>query len=332
MPAPDNVLPFPAQRVERPVHLAVASLPIIGTGAGADPGGTILSNAVPSTIDVLDLFIAEQRGRGLAETTIRNRASILRFLEVSAGRPLLDLSIYELRIYLGRKGLEDSSRRTIRAAMTAFYGFAYEEGFRLDNPTDRLAPVRVPKGKPRPFTFEQMCRMLECGAYRRTRAMILLGFYQGFRVSQIAAVHGRDIDVVSSTIRTLGKGGKEGVLPLQPVIADLSLTMPTDDWWFPARGGRGGHVQPGSVTELITEAKLRAGIRDPHLTPHSLRHSFGTELVEAGVDIRVVQELMMHEDLSSTQIYTGVSRRRMDAGIALLPAREVPLRSGRRVA
>lgn len=328
----NNVLPFPAQRVERPVHLAISSLPIIGTGPDADPGGITLSSTIAGTVNVLDLFIAEQRGRGLAETTIRNRESILRYLEHTAGRPLLDLSIYELRIYLGRKGIEDSSRRTIRAAMTAFYGFVYEEGFRLDNPTDRLAPVRVPKGKPRPFTLEQVIRMLECGAYRRTRAMILLGFYQGFRVSQIAAVHGRDIDLASNSIRTLGKGGKEGILPLHPLIAELALTMPADGWWFPARGGRTGHVQPASVTELITEAKIRAGILDPKLTPHSLRHSFGTELVEAGIDTRVVQELMMHEDLSSTQIYTGVSRRRMDAGIAVLPALAIPLHSGRKAA
>jgi integrase/recombinase XerD len=285
-----------------------------------------------STLDPLDLFAAEQRGRGLAETTITNRTSILRYLEVSAGRPLLELSVYDLRIYLGRKGIKDSSRRTIRAAMVAFYDFAHDEGFRPDNPTAKLASVRVPKGKPRPFTLEQIDRMIEGGAYRRTRAMILLGFYQGFRVSQIAAVHGADIDVQSGTIRTLGKGGKEGVLSLHPVIAELARTMPTDDWWFPARGGRSGHVQPGSVTELITAAKIRAGILDPTLTPHSLRHSFGTELVEAGLDTRVVQELMMHEDLSSTQIYTGVSRRRMDVGIALLPVRDIPLRSGRRAA
>jgi integrase/recombinase XerD len=285
-----------------------------------------------TTLDPLHLFAAQQRGRGLAETTIRNRASILRFLEVTAGRPLLELTVYDLRLYLGRKGIKDSSRRTIRAAMVAFYEFAHDEGFRPDNPTQRLASVRVPKGKPRPFTVEQIDRMVECGAYRRTRAMILIGFYQGFRVSQIAAVHGRDVDLLSMTIRTLGKGGKEGILPLHPVVAEIAKTMPADDWWFPARGGRTGHVQPGSVTELVTEAKIRAGILDPTLTPHSLRHSFGTELVEAGLDTRVVQELMMHEDLSSTQIYTGVSWRRMDAGITLLPAREIPTRSGRRAA
>ena len=70
-------------------------------------------------------------------------------------------------------------------------------------------------------------------------------------------------------------------------------------------------------------------VTDPKLTPHSLRHSFGTDLVEAGVDIRVVQELMMHEDLTTTQIYTGVSSRRKREGIELLQRRAIPSTSGR---
>jgi len=283
-------------------------------------------------VQVLGAFAAHQRGRGLAETTIRNRASILRSLESAAGRPLLELGVGDLRQRLGRPGIKQASRRTEHAAMVAFYRFAVDEGWRDDDPTLRLAPVRVPRTDPRPFTFEQVERMLSSGAYRRTRAMILLGAYQGFRVSQIARVHGRDIDLDGLTIRTLGKGGKEGVLPLHPVVAELARTMPRERYWFPARNGRGGHIRPGSVSELIAEARDRAGIHDPRLTAHSLRHTFGTELVEAGVDIRVVQELMMHESLSSTQIYTGVSRRLKVEGLNTLPLRSVPARSGRRAA
>lgn len=83
------------------------------------------------------------------------------------------------------------------------------------------------------------------------------------------------------------------------------------------------------MTDLVRKAKLRAGINDERLTAHSLRHSFGTELVEAGVDIRVVQELMLHEDLSTTQIYTAVSERLKQAGIAELKPRPMPAHSGR---
>ena len=281
------------------------------------------------TTNALTTFAAYQRGKGLADTTVRNRDSILRTLERRSGKPLPALDIHDLRAHLGRVGVAAGTRRTERGAMVALYTFLQEEGLRADNPTVRLPPVTAPKGEPRPFSRGQIDAMLGSGAYRRTRAMILLGYYQGFRVSSIARVHGDDIDLPNSTIRTVGKGGKDRTLPLHPVIAGLSETMPKHDWWFPARGGRTGHVIGASVTNLITLAKHRAGILDPHLTPHSLRHSFGTDLVEEGVDIRVVQELMMHESLATTQIYTGVSERRKREGILMLPVRELSEHSGR---
>lgn len=287
--------------------------------------------------EALLTFAAHQRGQGLANTTVRNRDSILRTLERFAGTPLLELNVHHLRAYLGRDsdrldGISVGTRRTERGAMVAFYTFAHDEGLRDDNPTVRLAKITAAKGEPRPFTLEQVEAMLTSGAYRRTRAMILLGYYQGFRVSQIAAVHGHDIDVLGGTIRTVGKGSKHGVLPLHPVIATLAETMPGDRYWFPARSGRTGHVSGAAVTNLITNAKIRAGITDPKLTPHSLRHAFATDLVEGGVDIIVIQKLMMHASLATTQIYSGVSERRKRDGIRALPMRELVPQSGRRLA
>ncbi len=286
----------------------------------------------PTVMDdnqTLDTFAAFERGKGLADTTVRNRESILRTLQRTIGTPLLEMELSDLRRYLGRPGIKPGSRRTERGAMLAFYAFAQDDNLRDDNPTLRLDAVHAPKGEPRPFTAEQIDAMLTSGAYRHTRAMILLGYYQGFRVSSIARVKGDDIDLESGTIRTVGKGSKERTLPLHPVIAELAQTMPRKGWWFPARGGRKGHISPASVTNLITIAKHRAGILDPTLTPHSLRHSFGTDLVEEGVDIRVVQELMMHESLATTQIYTGVSVRRKREGIMMLQSRTLPQHSGR---
>ena len=280
----------------------------------------------------LNYFADYQRAAGLAETTIRNRASLVRTLRSSSGKQYDDITLADLRRHLGRPGISAGTRRTERGAIVAFFRFLLEDDFRDDDPTVKLKPVTAPKGTPRPFTREQIDAMLASGAYAKTRAMILVGYYQGFRVSQIAAVHGLDIDVMTNTIRTVGKGSKERRLPLHPVIADLAKTMPADGWWFPARAGRDGHITGHAVTCLITRAKLRAGITDPKLTPHSLRHAFGTDLVEADVDIRVVQELMMHESLSTTQIYTGVSERRKRAGIHTLPVREIARQSGRRAA
>lgn len=277
----------------------------------------------------LEMFIDYQRAQNLAVTTIRNRRSILTTFARKTGM-LVDADVFTLRRYIGRdETVKAGTRRTERGALTAFYTFLQEEGLREDNPSTKLPVVRVPKGQPRPFSAEQIDAMLASGAYTKTRAMILLGYYQGFRVSSIARVHGDDIDRAGGTIRTIAKGTKETRLPLHAVIAELSLTMPSNDYWFPARGGRGGHMRASSATDLITKAKIRAGILDPKLTPHSLRHAFGCDLVEQGVDIRVVQELLGHEDISSTQIYTAVSERRKQDGIRTLAPRGIPEHSGR---
>jgi integrase/recombinase XerD len=277
----------------------------------------------------LDAFATYQRAKNLAPNTIRNRLSILSTLQRTLSGPLTAATTVELREYVGRPGIKAGSRRTNRNAITAFYAFLVEDGIRADNPAAHLPAVESPKGEPRPFTWEQIELMLTSGAYRKTRAMILLGYYQGFRVSSIARVHGSDVDRVTQTIRTIGKGGKERRLPLHPMIAELARAMPTDDWWFPARGDRPGPMSGASVTNLITRAKKRAGITDPLLTPHSLRHAFGTDLVDGGVDIRIIQELMMHASLATTQIYTGVSAQRKREGIATLPLRHLPTHSGR---
>lgn len=279
--------------------------------------------------DVLSSFAAHQRSQGLAALTIQNRDSILRGIHRRLGASLLVVSTAQLRDHIGREAIAVGTRRTERAALAAFYAFAVDEGYREDNPTARLSKVRAPRGTPRPFTREQIERMLTSGAYWRTRVMILLGYYQGFRVSSIARVHGRDIDLASGTIRTVAKGSKSLTLPLHPVIAEIAKSMPTDDYWFPARGGRTGHIRAGSVSDAVRDAKARAGILDPKLTAHSLRHAFGTDLVDAGVDIRVIADLMGHESVATTQIYTGVSAERRRDGLGRLDAIDVPRHSGR---
>lgn len=262
-------------------------------------------------------FAAEQRSRGLAATTVINRDSVLRTAAFRVGKPLIEITLRDLRSYMARDGVSAGTRNVERGALVAFYRFATDEGIVTENPTERLGRSRAVRSQPRPFSPQQIDSMLTSGAYSRTRAMIVLGYYQGFRVSSIARVHGLDVDLDERTISTVGKGSKARVLPLHPVVARLAETMPRDSWWFPARNGE-GHLRPASVTDLITKAKRRAGITDPKLTPHSLRHGFATSLFEEGVDMRVIQELMMHESLSTTQIYTGVSERLKRTGIESL--------------
>lgn len=267
---------------------------------------------------VLNAFAIYQRSQNIAATTVKNRGHLLRGFTARAGIRLLDATVADLRADLARDGVEPGTLRTERGALQAFYRFAVEDGYLTADPSAALRPVRVPKGVARPFSLAQVEAMLATTRRPLTRAMILLGYYQGFRVSQIARVRGDDIDLSSGRMRTVVKGNKLRWVPVHPVIAELAPDMPSG-YWFPSRGDASKPMRSGSVTETITRAKRRAGITYAKLTPHSLRHSFGTELGEAGVDVRVIQELMLHESIQSTQIYTGVSERRKREGIGALP-------------
>lgn len=279
--------------------------------------------------DLLEAFADYQRSGNRARRTITTRTSILRAFAARQDVALLDATVFHLRRDIGREGIAPSTRATTRATFLAFYGFIQSEGLRADNPALRLPIVKVPPHRPRPYTQEQIDRLLSSGAYKRTRAMILLAAYQGLRASEIAAVHSDDVDLASSTLKVLGKGGRTDYLPLHPVVAELAGTMRVG-WWFPARRGRDGHIRGQSVSDLLTDARERAGIVDKSLTGHSLRHAFGTELVRRRANIRAVQELMRHSSLQTTQRYTQVLDEDRRAALSVLPERAIPTRSGRR--
>jgi len=278
--------------------------------------------------ELIEAFDDYQRSANLAPRTIASRASMLRGLARRQRTSLLEASVFHLRRDVGRPDTKPSTKASTRAAFLAFYAFLVDEGLREDNPALRLPVVKVPKHRPRPYTQEQIDRLLHSGAYRRTRAMILLAAYQGLRAAEIAAVHADDVDLDAGTLKVLGKGGRLDYLPLHDTIRDLAPTMGSA-WWFPARGGRTGHIKGQSVSDLLHDARERAGIVDSELTGHSLRHSFGTELVRRGANIRAVQELMRHSSLSTTQRYTQVLDEDQRQALGVLPSRDLPMRSGR---
>lgn len=278
--------------------------------------------------EVFDVFLEYMKAGNLAKRTISSRLSILTQLSRHQNVPLVEVKAFHLRREIGRDDLKPASKATMRNVFRAFFGFLEEEGLIAENPSLRLPVVKVPPHRPRPYTQEQIDRLLSTGAYRRTRSMILLAAYEGLRASEIAAVHSDDIDLHAGTLKVFGKGGRTDYLPLHPTIRELAETM-GPGYWFPARGGREGHIHGNSVSDLLTDARNRAGITDRRLTGHSLRHSFGTELVRGGANIRAVQELMRHSSLSTTQRYTEVLDEDRRQALDVLHVREIPAMSGR---
>lgn len=280
-------------------------------------------------VTAADVFRARLNAQNLAHRTIENYITTIRRLSIEVGKGPGDVTTADLLTRQNR-GISASSMASERICYRRFFGLLVEEEMIEHNPAARLPKVRVRKGRPRPLSTEQV-ELLLSGvpggrpAYRRTRAIILLAAYQGWRIGEIARTRGEDFDLELDRVHRVAKGGYEREQPIHPAVRNLAMSMPRRGWWFPnARGD--GHVLVKSVSSLISRRLRAVGIDDPRITGHSLRHYFGTELAKAGVDIRTIQELMGHELLTSTQIYTQVDTTMQSDALIRLPQ----LRTGER--
>lgn len=249
-----------------------------------------------------------QRAAGLSERTIAERAGAVRKLaELCDGDP----TRRDVVFFLGRRGLAASTRATYHGHLRAFFTWCITAGLREDDPMAGVPVPRRPRHTPRPISSEQLGALLAVCNRRRTRAMVLLGALAGLRVHEIAAIRGADF--AGDMLAVTGKGGKTAMVPVHPSLGAIVAAMPAG-WWFPNHAGT-GPITPKAVGVAITRAMGRAGFEG---TAHQLRHWYGSALVAGGVGLRTVQELMRHESVQSTQIYTLVSAPERAAGIARL--------------
>lgn len=268
--------------------------------------------------ELLEAYAIALRAQRMSPRTVESRVSLLRAWARRDEVDLLAATLQEMRVGLGRTTVSIATSAALRYAMRSFYQWLVDDDYRRDNPALNLAPIRVPKAKPRPYSEVQVQTML-ARSYFRTRVMILLAYRQGLRAAEIAAAHADDFDLGRMQVRVLGKGSKLAYLPMHPDVALVVRRMGTG-WWFPARRGREGHIHGRSVSTLLSQARDRAGIVDRRLTGHSLRHAYATELVHEGVNLKVVQELMRHESLATTERYVGIGEQQLVDGIHSLPS------------
>lgn len=216
-----------------------------------------------------------------------------------------------------RPGVSSSSRATYHASIRAYHAWLVRTGQRPDDPTLETPTPKRPKGLPRPVTDAKLFSMLEGVNRRRTRMMIMLAAFCGLRVHEIAKIRGEDVDLDGQVLYVNGKGGKVSMIPLHQDVAALAEDFPREGWWFPSYV-LDGPIRPGAVSKAIHKTMVRNGVAGK---PHQLRHWYGTTLVRNGVDLRTVQELMRHESLATTQIYTQVSdvqRRKAISALSLM--------------
>ena len=223
------------------------------------------------------------------------------------------------------QGYSPRSNARLLSALRAFYAQRVRRGTRTDDPTALLDPPKLPRSLPKALSESQIEALLaapdvETPLGLRDRAMFELMYAAGLRVSELVTLTATAVNLRQGVIRVTGKGGKERLVPLgeeaqhwlERYLADARpqiLGKRTVTWLFVGATGEAPSRQ--HFWQLVKRYAAAAGIDPGRISPHGLRHSFATHLLNHGADLRVLQLLLGHSSLSTTQIYTLVAREQL---------------------
>ena len=267
------------------------------------------------------LAAARRRSPHTVRAYVATAARLLDNVEAADWPALARLDGHALRSQLAARradGIGNVSAARELSALKAFLAFAREQAGHYDPAPPRLRGPRIKKGLPRPVTPDDAANVADAVAQSaaedwigaRDRAVLLLMYGAGLRIAEALSLKGADLPL-GETLRVTGKGGKQRIVPLLPIVrsavADYAARSPWPlDGPEPLfRGAKGGPLGQGMVQKAMARARLVLGL-PATATPHALRHSFATHLLGAGADLRSLQELLGHASLGSTQIYTKV--------------------------
>lgn len=273
--------------------------------------------------EVWELWRTEMTAAGCRPRTLHEREIMFRHYSRWIGKLVIDASRHDLMSWLSRPDLSPKTRQNYKSFLHTLYSILQDAGYRPDNPSTRLPRSRVPRTEANPLTTVELQRLLRTSMYAKTRMMILLGAYQGFRAAEIAAVAGDNIDWAERRIITReAKGGVEVWRPIHPIVWEHAQKFPRVGWWFAGTKSMvGTHIKSSSVSNVVGAAMKRAGIEGHR--PHNLRAWFATELVESGADIITVQHAMRHASPTTLRYYVRPSQNNIEAAMSNLPILEV---------
>ena len=250
--------------------------------------------------------------RGLAPTSITNyRGFIARFAQAHPHTDPWHITGQQIAAhFINHPAWKPRTRKQAAKALNLFYCWAIDMGHTTHNPTKALGRIRVPTGVPRPVDDALFTEAL-ANATGPVRLALLLGAHAGLRRHEIAKVARED--VTDAGLHVQGKGAKTRIVPLTPELRAELLAHPPG-WVFPAIRPRktsppGGHIHHDTIAKWI--AKALGG----HATPHQLRHRFGTKAYAGTRDLRAVQVVMGHANISTTAIYVAVSDDSLHAAV-----------------
>jgi integrase/recombinase XerD len=293
-------------------------------------------DAAPLPIEVEDFLVhlVAERGRA-ASTLVAYRRDLSRYTAWLAdrGQALASASEDDLVSYLRSLQSQGRAPASVKRSMVAVRGlhrFLAAEDPTVVDPSSAVRPPPVPAGLPKALTEPEVERLLDAlvgddAVSRRDRALLELLYGTGIRISEAVAISLGDLDLVELLLRVTGKGDKERIVPLGRMASDALVS-----WLGPGGRGqlapaqwkrrgdaealflnqRGGRLSRQGGWLVVKQHAERVGLAD-RLSPHVLRHSCATHMLDHGADIRAVQELLGHASISTTQVYTKVSDERL---------------------
>lgn len=286
----------------------------------------------------LEMMHAE---RGAARKTVdaygRDLAAFAAFA-ASRGHAVHVADADDIRAYLAamsERGLSAATAARRLSALRQFHAFLHAEGVRGDDPTAALESPRRGRALPKTLGEEEVTRLLATareaiegagGAVRfralRLHCLLELIYATGMRVSELVGLRLSAVRLDDRFLSIRGKGGRERLVPLnEPARAALAVYLearadaesgrgPPSPWLFPSHA-RGGHLTRQRFAQELKRLAAAAGIAPARISPHILRHAFATHLLANGADLRAVQQMLGHADISTTQIYTHVLEERL---------------------
>jgi integrase/recombinase XerD len=216
------------------------------------------------------------------------------------------------------------------SALRQFFQFLYAEGARADDPSAIIERPKTRRPLPKVLTSQEVEALFKAAAKTkgaadlRLTAMLEIIYAAGLRVSELVALPLAAIRRGERMVLVRGKGGKERMAPLTQRAIDAAGAylkqrkefLPKKDagaaspWLFPSRG-KSGHISAARFAQLLKELAVAAGIEPSRVSPHVLRHAFATHLLEGGVDLRSLQQMLGHADITTTEIYTHIAQDRL---------------------
>ena len=267
-------------------------------------------------------LLATQRAPRTIDAYSRDLADLCSFLN----KPAEKATVTDLKLWLAdlrSRELAPSSISRRLAAARSFYKHLVLLGERPDSPASELTPPRRVRKLPRTLSLDEVERLCEAAKgtgprSSRDRALVELLYGAGLRVSEAIGLERGSVDIENRLVRCIGKGDKERIVPIGRESANalhhyLNHGRPYLDRRYQPElflNARGGGLTRAGAFLILRKLAEKAGLEPERVHPHLLRHSFATHLLEGGADLRSVQEMLGHADLSTTEIYTHISDRR----------------------